>query len=53
MSQMDELMYLMEERKQMIEKLFEMCNELLDRHRELQIKYLKLWYETKSGDNSK
>ena len=53
MSDMDILMYLMEERKQMIEKLLEMCNELLELNRELKFKYLKLWYDTKYGDNSK
>ena len=52
MSQMDLFMYFMEERKQMIEELLTMCRELLDRHRELQIKYLKLWYDTKSSNKS-
>ena len=53
MSDMDILMYLMEERKQMIEKLFEMCYELLERNRELRLKYLKLLHDTKSCDNTK
>jgi len=48
-SQMDIFMYLMEERKEMIETLLQMCNDLLEEHRELQIKYLELKYGKKTS----